>query len=73
MRWPVLRALAGPRVWGLAAGDEMDLRLLALCSIEDVNWNAVAREALRAGGLARLLGGEVAETSRDGEVAVELA
>jgi DNA processing protein len=45
----------------------MSLRLLALCSIEGVNWNVIAREALRAGGLARLLTGEVAETSRDGE------
>jgi hypothetical protein len=33
----------------------MNLRLLALCSIEGVNWNVVAREALRSGGLARLL------------------
>jgi hypothetical protein len=46
----------------------MNLRLLALCSIEGVNWNVVAREALRSGGHARLLAGEVGETSRDGEV-----
>jgi len=52
---------------GLIAGDEMNLRLLALCSIDGVNWNVIAREALRSGGLARLLAGEVAETSRDGE------
>lgn len=45
----------------------MNLRLLALCSIDGVNWNVIAREVLRAGGLARLLTGEVAETSRDGE------
>ena len=46
---------------------EMDLRLLALCSIDGVSWNVIAREALRTGGLARLLVGEVAETSRDGD------
>ena len=46
---------------------EMDLRLLALCSIDGVSWNVVAREALRTGGLARLMAGEVAETSRDGD------
>jgi DNA processing protein len=52
---------------GLITGAEMNLRLLALCSIDDVNWNVIAREALRSGGLARLLDGEVSETSRDGE------
>lgn len=51
---------------GLITGNEMNLRLLALCSIDGVNWNVIAREALRTGGLARLLAGEVAETSRDG-------
>lgn len=49
------------------SGLEMNLRLLALCSIEGVNWNVIAREALRCGGLARLLAGEVAETSCDGD------
>jgi DNA processing protein len=52
---------------GFIPNAEMNLRLLALCSIDGVNWNVIAREALRAGGLARLLAGEVAETSRDGE------
>jgi DNA processing protein len=52
---------------GLIAASEMNLRLLALCSIDGINWNVIAREALRSGGLARLLAGEVAETSRDGE------
>ena len=51
---------------GLITSNEMNLRLLALCSIDGVNWNVIAREALRTGGLARLLAGEVAETSRDG-------
>lgn len=52
---------------GLVSVTEMNLRLLALCSIDDVNWNVIAREALRPGGLARLLAGEVGETSRDGD------
>lgn len=52
---------------GFIPSAEMNLRLLALCSIDGVNWNVIAREALRAGGLARLLAGEVAETSRDGQ------
>jgi len=52
---------------GLIPGAEMNLRLLALCSIDGVSWNVIAREALRSGGLARLLAGEVSETSRDGE------
>jgi DNA processing protein len=52
---------------GLMPGAEMNLRLLALCSIDGVSWNVIAREALRSGGLARLLAGEVSETSRDGE------
>jgi DNA processing protein len=52
---------------GLVSGAEMHLRLLALCSIDGVNWHVIAREALRAGGLARLLAGEVGETSREGE------
>lgn len=63
---------------GLITPAEMSLRLLALCSIDGVNWNVVAREALRSGGLARLLAGDVGETSRDGEstrtrIAEELA
>jgi len=52
---------------GLMPVDEMSLRLLALCSIDGVNWNVIAREALRPGGLARLLAGDVEETSRDAE------
>lgn len=46
--------------------NEPNLRLLALCSIADVNWHVIAREALR-NGLAPLLAGDVAEASRDGE------
>jgi DNA processing protein len=52
---------------GLMPPAEMNLRLLALCAIEGVNWNVIAREAQRHdGGLARLLAGEVGEESRDG-------
>jgi DNA processing protein len=40
--------------------------LLALCGIKGTNWNVLAREAQRPEGLNRLLGGEVAEESRDG-------
>ncbi len=47
---------------------EMNLRLLALCSIDGVNWNVIAREALRSGGLARLLAGTIEETSRDADI-----
>lgn len=43
------------------------VQLLALCTIEDVHWNVIAREARRPGGLTRLLAGEVAEHSRHGE------
>lgn len=42
------------------------LHLLALCTIKGVNWNVLAREAQRPGGLSRLLAGEIAEDSRDG-------
>lgn len=46
--------------------NEPNLRLLALCSISDVNWHVIAREALR-NGLDQLLAGDVTEASRDGE------
>jgi DNA processing protein len=52
---------------GLMPPAEMNLRLLALCAIDGVNWNVIAREAQRHdGGLARLLAGEIGEESRDG-------
>ncbi len=47
--------------------DRDRLHLLALCAVDDVNWSVIAREAQRPGGLARLLEGEVTETSREGE------
>jgi len=47
--------------------NDQNLRLLALCSIPEVNWHVVAREALRH-GIDRLLAGEVSEDSRDGQV-----
>lgn len=50
-----------------SAVSEIDrLHLLAFCTIKGVNWNVLAREAQRPGGLARLLAGEIAENSRDG-------
>ena len=45
---------------------DQDLRLLALCSIPEVNWHVIAREASRH-GIERLLSGHVGESSRDGE------
>lgn len=56
-----------------SAVTEIDrLRLLALCTIKRVNWNVLAREAQRPGGLARLLAGEIAENSRDGHATCRL-
>jgi DNA processing protein len=52
---------------GLMSSGDMNLRLLALCAIEGVNWNVIAREAQRHGGLARLLSADVTEVSRDGK------
>jgi DNA processing protein len=43
------------------------LRLLALCSIEGVSWQVIAREAQAPEGLAHLCAGEMMETSRDGK------
>ncbi len=39
--------------------DQLDL--LALCRVKGVDWNLLAREAQRPGGLGRLLAGEVTE------------
>lgn len=47
--------------------DQSALRLLALCTVEGVHWNVIAREAQRPGGMSRLLEGDVRETSRDGQ------
>lgn len=44
---------------------EMQLKLLALCAIDHVNWNVIAREAQHPGGLERLLRGELAEKSKE--------
>ncbi len=48
------------------------LFLLALCTIEGVNWNVLAREAQRPEGMTRLLAGKVAEDSRDGHATAAL-
>jgi DNA processing protein len=58
------RPLAAPDRSGVP---RESVQLLALCTIEDAHWNVIAREARRPDGLARLLVGEVAEHSRDGE------
>ena len=51
---------------------EDHLHLLALCTIKGVNWNVLAREAQRPGGISRLLSGEITEDSRDGRATREL-
>lgn len=48
-------------------GGEVNFRLLALCSIKGVNGSVIAREALRTGGLSRLLDGEITERTPAGE------
>lgn len=48
------------------------LRLLALCRIRDLDWSFLAREAQRAGGLARLLAGEITESSSEAGQAAHL-
>lgn len=53
-----------------AAAERLDL--LALCTIRDINWNVLAREAQRPEGMARLLSGKVGEDSRDGRAAAAL-
>lgn len=58
-------ATGGPAT-GVIDGDA-NVRLLALCSIEGVSASVIAREALRAGGLSRLLDREIAERTRAGE------
>ena len=54
------------------ASDSERLSLLALCTIKGANWNVLAREAQRPGGLGRLLGGEVGEDSREGRATGEV-
>ena len=49
------------------SSDESRLQLLALCAVEGVRWQVVAREAQRPGGLERLWAGEVSEASRHAE------
>lgn len=43
--------------------------LLALCAVPKVNWNLIAREAQRPGGLARLLRGDLSEQTKQAVVA----
>lgn len=42
---------------------DRQLQLLALCRIRDLDWNLLAREAQRPGGMERLLAGEISEIS----------
>lgn len=50
---------------------EAQASLLALCRIKGVNWYLIAREAQRLDGLARLLSGELTETSLEAVAARE--
>jgi hypothetical protein len=49
-------AADGNRDAALDLGGDVNLWLLALCSIEGVSGSVIAREALRVGGLPRLRG-----------------
>lgn len=44
---------------------EMQSDLLALCAVDGVNWNVIAREAQHADGLGRLLRGDLIERSKE--------
>jgi DNA processing protein len=48
------------------------LNLLALCQIKDVDWNLIAREAQRPGGLERLLAGELTERTPEAAETAQL-
>lgn len=54
------------------AASQDRLSLLALCAIEGANWNVLAREAQRPGGMARMLSGKIAEDSRVGRATAAL-
>lgn len=45
------------------ASSELRYQLLASCLVKGVNWNVIAREARRPGGLERLMNGETTESS----------
>ena len=48
------------------------LDLLALCQIKRVDWNLIAREAQRPGGLERLLAGELTERTPEAAATAQL-
>jgi DNA processing protein len=48
------------------------LSLLALCRIKGIDWNLIAREAQRPGGLERLLAGEVTERTPEAAATARL-
>jgi DNA processing protein len=48
------------------------LSLLALCQIKGIDWNLIAREAQRPGGLERLLAGELTEATPEAAATAQL-
>ncbi len=48
------------------------IALLSLCKIKNLNWYLIAREAMRPGGLDRLLAGKVSENSPEAQEAESL-
>ncbi len=48
------------------------LDALALCRVKSLNWHLIAREASRPDGVARMLRGEIAESSKVADEAREL-
>jgi DNA processing protein len=48
------------------------LSLLALCQIKGIDWNLLAREAQRPGGLERLLAGELTERTPEAAETAQL-
>jgi DNA processing protein len=51
---------------------QQQLDLLVLCQIRTIDWNLLAREAQRPGGLERLLAGQVTEATPEAAAAAEL-
>lgn len=66
-RAPFLTAADGDIDSSVDLGVDVNLRLLALCSIAGVSGSVIAREALRPGGLTRLLDDEITEQTPAGE------
>jgi DNA processing protein len=53
------------RTYVRSDGEDLRLRLLALCAVGGANWHVIAREAQQPGGLEALLRGELTEKSKE--------